>query len=143
MVSLHNFVLVFLSSHGVYCHSNHRYTSSNNQKITLVCKNKDKVRQFVNSLFLQQDRTSLTVYLHVPVSAVYSMMVCIRIHPKKQPKFQIYCQATGTGPGDGNWELGIGNWELGIGNWEWVNGNGKIEMGNREYPYTQSQEMTV
>ena len=88
MVSLHNFVLVFISSHGVYCHSNHRYTSSNNQKITLVCKNKDMVRQFFNSLLLQQDQTSLTVYLHVPVSAVYSMMVCIRIHPKNSQSFR-------------------------------------------------------
>ena len=49
MVSLHNFVLVFISSPWVYCHSNQRYTSSNNQKITLVCKNKDMVRQFLTA----------------------------------------------------------------------------------------------
>ena len=81
MVALHYFVLVFISSQWVYCHSNHRYSSSDNQKITLVCKNKDMIREFFKSLILQQDRTSLTVYLHVPASAVYSMMVCLRTHP--------------------------------------------------------------
>ena len=35
--------------------------------------------------------------------------------------------------------LGLGNEELGMGNGKM--GNGKI--GNREYPYSQSQEMTV
>ena len=39
------------------------------------------IREFFKSLILQQDRTSLTVYLHVPASAVYSMMVCLRTHP--------------------------------------------------------------
>ena len=45
-----------------------------------------------------------------------------------------YCQATGTGPGDWDWALGLGTREWGMGKWE---------MGNREYPYSQSQEMTV
>ena len=44
--------------------------------------------------------------------------------------------------GNSRWELGMGNWD---GKLEWENGNGKMEMGmgNREYPYPQSQEMTV
>ena len=47
------------------------------------------IREFFKSLFLQQDQTSLTVYLHVPASAVYLMMVCSsrRIHQNKQLKF--------------------------------------------------------
>ena len=53
-----------------------------------------------------------------------------------------YCQATGTGPGPGigDWGLGWGIWN---GKWEWENGNGKMGMENREFPYSQSQEMTV
>ena len=52
------------------------------------------------------------------------------------------CQATGTGTGTGP---GIGDWGLGIwnGKWEWENGNGKMGMENIEFPYSQSQEMTV
>ena len=47
------------------------------------------------------------------------------------------CQATGTGTGPGP---GPG---IGDGEWEWENGNGKMGMENREFPYSQSQEMTV
>ena len=42
---------------------------------------------------------------------------------------------------DWDWELGLGTREWGLGNGEW--GMGKWEMGNREYPYSQSREMTV
>ena len=47
----------------------------------------------------------------------------------------------GLGPGIGDWGWGLGmgmGIKMGMGI-----GNGKMEMGNREYPYTQSQEMTV
>ena len=40
--------------------------------------------------------------------------------------------------GGWGWELGIGNGKMEMGNGKWEMG-----MGNREYPYTQSQEMTV
>ena len=43
--------------------------------------------------------------------------------------------------GDWDWELGLGTREWGMGNGEL--GMGKWEMGNREYHYSQSQEMTV
>ncbi len=52
-----------------------------------------------------------------------------------------------TGTGDWDWGLGLGtgigdwDWGLGLGTREW--GMGKWEMGNKEYSYTQSQEMTV
>ena len=69
--------------------------------------------------------------------AVVGASVVVVVYPVENRN----CQATGTGPGpgDGNWENGNG--KIGMGKWEWENGNGK--MGNREYPYSQSQEMTV
>ena len=65
---------------------------------------------------------------------------------------KVNCQATGTGPGPGpgigywDWVLGFGNEELGMGKWEMGMGNGKMgngKIGNKEYPHSQSQEMTV
>ena len=47
----------------------------------------------------------------------------------------------GTGIGDWDWGLELGSREWGLGNGEW--GMEKWNMGNREYPYSQSQEMTV
>ena len=61
-----------------------------------------------------------------PESATYSQ-VTIVLNPR--------LDATGTGPGVGDWDLawglgmGIGNWELGIGNGKWENGKWKWENG--------------
>ena len=42
---------------------------------------------------------------------------------------------------NGEWNWGLGNGEWGM---EWENGEWEYgKMGNREYPYSQSQEMTV
>ena len=76
---------------------------------------------------------------------VHSSMAHSECNTEKKGNQEQYCQATGTGTGPGpgigywDWGLGLGNEELGRGNGKM--GNGKI--GNREYPYSQSQEMTV
>ena len=43
------FVFAFISSPWVYCHTINRYTSTYDQKISLVCKNLDMIKKYRDS----------------------------------------------------------------------------------------------
>ena len=97
-------------------------------------------------------RLSTKSFIHVNDDCMY--MFIVHIYTRRMASHKMNCQATGTGTGHWAWAwdwglglgTGIGEWEWGMGNGEWGMGNGKMgngKIGNREYPYSQSQEMTV